>query len=271
MSRFFFIRHSLSTYQNMRNVIQGQNPEGQIDYQNQVYDVPPKGVELAEEKATEFLGQLDPEKDVIIFVSSNEARAIDTANVYRKLAKSMGFKMLHSYAGGCDYALVSGEGEIWVLDALCLNPKNVLLHSIYNSNPSKVFSIDWKIVREKTREAWNVARKIIESDDRGSWGANFAAHSKAVKEILKSVNPNEMSVEDLDQNNFRYFIRLVSTIRPNSCPNGVIMAFGHENYVLVALEKYFKEHGIGNCEAMSFIVSNGVVTAKFRGKEAIIR
>ncbi|HAT74238.1 MAG: hypothetical protein US30_C0012G0035 [Candidatus Moranbacteria bacterium GW2011_GWF2_36_839] len=246
----------------MRNVIQGDVPEGQINYDNQVFDVPSAGIELAQKKAEEFLGQLDAKVDNLLFVSSNEARAIDTANIYRQMAKEKGFEIVQHQEIGNEYAKITGENEIKVLEALCLNPQNALIHSIYNSNPGKVFNIDWEKVRAETKMAWDEARKIVESDDRGSWGANFAAHSEVVKEILLAVNPHEESAEDLFEKNFKDLLRLMK-VASQECGNIVVVAFGHENYIVSALQKYFGEHGIGNCEAMSFRVTDQKVLVNF--------
>lgn len=271
--RGYLIRHSLSTYQNMRNVIESEQPEGRINYDNQVFDVPQKGVELAESKAEELFQSLSPETDRLYFVSSNEARAIDTANIYRRIAKEKGFKISKSYTGDSKYAETIGEQEIRVLDWLSLYPPNVLLHSIYNSNPEKVFTIDWNKIGLETKSAWDESRKIIEADDRGSWGGNFAAHSTAVKKILRRVSPKEKSAEDMHKENFSSllrFARIIAVTIQKNCKNLVVVAFGHENYLLIALEKYFSEHSIGNCESICFEIANGSVKLRFRGKEAIL-
>ena len=43
-----------------------------------------------------------------------------------------------------------------------------------------------------------------------------------------------------------------------------IIAFGHKNYLAYALEKYFNNHTIKNCEAVSFnIDEENKITAEF--------
>lgn len=46
------------------------------------------------------------------------------------------------------------------------------------------------------------------------------------------------------------------------------MGIGHENYFLYALNKYFQDHQINNCEAVSFnINADDEIIMKRRGEE----
>lgn len=272
---FNLIRHGQSGYVNMKKTIQGETPENRIDYSNQEHDLTPAGIELAKAEAEKFFVGLDPQKDELFFASSNEARTIGTANIYRQIAKERGFKIIKPDHSRNDHAEMVGEGDIRVLDALSLNPQNSLLMSIYNPDPAKIFNIDWKNVREETKARWQEAREIIEADDKGSWLANFAAHSSRIKEILKTANPEEKSAEDLFENNFKNIIKLMqfadNKIKQEGNGRSIkVLGFGHENYLVLALKQYFEENSINYCEAISFEVSDKGVKGSFRGKENII-
>jgi hypothetical protein len=274
MINFHFIRHSMSTYQNMRNTIQGENPEGKVDFNRQQPDVPPKGIELAEKEAGRFFEGFNPQKDILFFASSNEARAIDTADVYRRVAKGKGFSVIRTRNPRNRYAQETGQGEIRTIGALSLNAPNTILLSVFNPDPEKAFSPNWGGVREETKSAWKAAREIIEGDDRGSWAANFDAHSERVTEILRAVSPGEKSAKDQFRIDFFQILRLIrfAARTTNGHPRRIrVIGFGHENYLVIALKKFFGEHGINNCESIEFAVEgNGAVKMQFRGKEAVV-
>ncbi len=207
--------------------------------------------------------------------SSSEARAIGTADIYRQVAKERGFKRIKPDHAGNDYAETVGEGEIKVLDTLSLNPKNNLLMTVYNPDPAKLFNVNWENVQEETKAKWAEARKIIEANDKGSWVANFAAHSQKIKEIFGSIDPKHKSAEELLQRNFKNIIRLVrfadNKIKKEGGGRNIkVLGFGHENYLVLALEQYFEEHNINYCEAINFEVSPEKVIAEFRDKENVV-
>ena len=47
-----------------------------------------------------------------------------------------------------------------------------------------------------------------------------------------------------------------------------IVAFGHENYMLKALDKHFDEQSVGNCETISFEVDEQGIKGSYRGNDA---
>ena len=140
-----------------------ENPRAPFDHNKQEKtDLTEKGKNLAAEKAKEFFDNLNPESDRLFFVTSNEARAIGTANIYRQEAKQKGFEIIKPENPRSKLAEKEGEGELRAIDALSLNSKDSLLFMIYS--PSEP-STDWKNVDGNFKRKWEEARKIIEADD----------------------------------------------------------------------------------------------------------
>jgi len=126
-----FIRHSKSAYRTYEEIQKSESPEQQLDPEKQVTpDLPEAGIELAEQEADKFFEDLDPETDAIFFTSSNEARALETANIYRKAAHEKGFDIITPENTRGELAEEIGEGEIRVLKNLSLNIDNVLLSGV---------------------------------------------------------------------------------------------------------------------------------------------
>ena len=128
-----FTRHSKAEYKTYRNIRSSDNPRQKMDYEDQITpDLSEEGVALAEQKAEAFFSQFNPDQDVLFFASSNEARALETANVYRQVAREKGFKILRPKTAGLALAEKIGGGEIKVVHNLSLNNKDILLQSLFN-------------------------------------------------------------------------------------------------------------------------------------------
>ena len=269
-----FIRHSVSTYKTYAEIAASDQPFNQMNPNDQIFpDLPEKGVELAKLEAEKFFAGLDPKKDVIFFASSNEARAIETANIYRQAAHEKGFEVLKPEHSRNEHAEEIGEGEIRVVKNLSIYPDkntNVVIDSVFNS-PKKRSPINWNGITPEFKERFENASKIIEADDKGSFGANLAIHSEEIKKILPEISTAEELYKDKFQNLLKLLKFGIQKAESSGQEKQVkIIAFGHENYLMYMLEKSFHEDGIKNCEAINFDVDDGVINAKFRNKEAQI-
>jgi hypothetical protein len=270
----FFTRHSKSTYKTYEEILSSDDPTKQFDPENQsTPDLPESGIQLANQEAEKFFSNLDKDKDVLFFVSSNEARAIETANIYRQKGKEKGFEAIkpeHSRSGLSDE--ISG-GEIRVIETLSIYPDdktNALIDSVFNP-PAKRGNINWDVVDPDLKRRFDEASKIIEANDKGSFGSNMAAHGEEVKKILPEVH----TAEELFKTRFQNIIRLIKFGLKKSGESGLdknikILGFGHENYMMYALQKYFEEEGIGNCETIQFEVNDSNVESTFKTKSAQI-
>ena len=260
-----FTRHSISEYKTYREIRASKEPGRALDPEDQVTpDLTEKGVELAERKAEEMLRDFDPRTDALFFVSSNEVRAIETANIYRKIAHTKGFEVLKPEHVRSGVAEKIGEGEIRTLKNLSLKRGNILINTIFNPEV-RLESINWDAVDPEKKRRWEEARAIVMAHDYGSFGANFYRYSEKVKNIL----PEIASTHDLFKTQFRNLTRLAKFADRKMTKSGYkknikILAFGHENYMGQALREYTDDNAIKNCETIDVVVKDREVMLKRR-------
>lgn len=265
----YFIRHSKSGYKTYAETEKSENPRASFDPENQVTpDLTEEGVKLAREKAEEFFGELDPAQDKIFFVSSNEARALETANIYREVAHTHGFEVIKPDKSGGATAEQIGGGEVRTIENLSLNPEDTLIFNVFI--PEKLLRpINWDAVDKEFKKKWELAREIIKNDDQGSYGANLHKHSVAIKGIFPEIE----TTQELHEKQFNNLLRLAKwaekkfKIKESRIK---VVAFGHENYVLQALDEYMQEHGINNCETIGLSLGDDKSEVSFRGKNKIL-
>lgn len=261
-----FIRHSKAGYRTYEEILKSENPQQAVDSEEQVTpDLPEKGVEIARVEAENFFASLNSSKDNLFFVSSNEARALETANVYREVAHEQGFTVVKPEHIRSELARKIGEGEIRTIENLSLNIKNMLLTSVFNPG-SRLGEINWSAVDSGVREKWEQARLIINADDKGSWGANFFHHSEAVQEIF----PEIKTAREIYEGQFENLKRLARFgFKKSAEVDGSIkiLAFGHENYIGYALNEYFEDNEIKNCEAITVRLRDSDLSVERRGEE----
>ena len=267
----YFTRHSVSSYQSYVDKVSSDNPMGKLDYDNQsVPDLPQKGVELANQEAEKSFMNLNPDTDVLFFASSNEARAVETANIYREVARKKGFKVLKPDNSRSVLSDQIADGEIRVLNNLSIRSAGVI-DSVFQS-PSKRVPINWDAIDPELKTKFDEASKIIEANDKGSFGANLLAHSDEVKKIFPEIDTAKEQFEV----QFKNLITLAKfgiskASETVSDKNIKILAFGHENYLMYALEHYFQENGIKNCETLHVDVDEEDVVGTFRQKDVKLK
>lgn len=265
----YFIRHSKSSYKTYAEIEKSQNPRAAFDPENQITpDLTQEGIKLAKEKAEEFFGSLNPAQDKIFFISSNEARALETANIYREVARAHGFEIVKPDKSGSSVAERIGNGEIRTIENLSLNPKNTVLSNIFLPE-NLLRDINWGAIDEDFRKKWKLAREIIKNADQGSYGANLHMHSEAIKKIFPEIETSR----ELYERQFNNLLRLAKwaeskfKIKENKIK---VVAFGHENYILEVLDECFQTQGINNCETISLALNDDNPTLSFRGREATV-
>jgi|GEM_PF-639879 len=264
---FIATRHSLSGYKLNEGIIQSDNPEATPSADKQWFnsDLTPEGIKLAQEKAQEFFNHLNPETDALFFVSSDLVRAAETAKIYLDIARERGFEIIlprekkENKKGEFGYrnkAEEIGEGCIRKIDSLTLDHlDNMLREFIFHSDDYLKKVKDLDKVSSETKEKWAKARQIIENDNRGTWGKNYAAHSEEIAKIF----PNVKSAKQVYDSKFKDMMRLVKfgqekINQQNPEKNIKIMAFSHENSFLYFLNKNFGE-SMKNCESISFQIT----------------
>lgn len=262
-----FIRHSKSTYKTYGDILSSENPNQPYDHENQsVPDLTEQGLELAKTEAEKLLAGLDPTKTILFFASSNEARAVETANVYRELAKQKGFEIIVPDNSRSSLSEKIGEGEIRVVDGLSINSKHIIIDNVFQT-PSKRNAVNWEKVDPEIRKKFEEATKLIEANDQGNFGPNFAKHSVAIKAIFPEIETSE----ELYRKGFRNLVRLFKFAIKKAEDANLdkelkVLAFGHENYMVYMLEKIFKEEGINNCETFHIEKDGENTIGEYRGK-----
>ncbi|MSU54719.1 MAG: hypothetical protein EXS48_02725 [Candidatus Staskawiczbacteria bacterium] len=266
-----FTRHSKSAYRTYEKIFKSDNPTAGFNKEEQVTpDLPEAGIEFAKQEAEKFFELLNPGKDVLFFASSSEARAIETANIYREIAKEKGFEVIKPEHPRSKISEEISDGEIRVVKELSIydsdNAKNVIIDSVFQLANRDL--INWDAVDPELKVKYEEAVKIVEADNQGSFGANMAKHGDKVKEIFPEIE----TAEDQFKGKFKNLKRLakfgIKKAKESGQEKNVkILAFGHENYMIYAIESLFQEEGIKNCETMHIEAKGDGLTGKFRGKE----
>lgn len=266
-----FIRHSQSGYKTYAEQLKN-NPTDLFDKDQQITpDLTESGIELAKKTAQEYFRALDPGNSALFFVSSNESRAIETANIYREVAKEMGFEIITPQNTRSKMSDEIADGQVRVLDTLSLNLPNLLANSVFN--PAKYRTdINFEYVSEEEKERFEKAKAIIDADDQGSYAKNYDKYSEQIKQIF----PEIKSAHDLRIHQFENMKKLLKFAAVKTQKSGIeknikIIAVGHENILSEALREMFEEDGINNCEVLNMdLERDGSIAAQFRGKKSII-
>ncbi len=256
----FGTRHSKSNYDTY--IDQKERGEKKFDPENQKYpDLSEEGLQLAHEKASEFFDKLDVKSDKLFFISSNEARAIATADIYRQEAISRGFEVIKPGKTNSKLADKETDGYVRTSRVLSLNPDNYALHSIFVTGlPEEIQRIIAENLPEEMREKWLRARKIINDAPpevkKKGWGEVFFQYSDEIKKIF----PNIKSSEDLEKQ-FRSIIKLIEWGKNKVAESGMegnikVLGFGHENYVASILDKRLGDRDMVNCESIVIDTDN---------------
>lgn len=247
-----FTRHSKASYKTYAETLASENPQAPFDAEKQIIpDITESGIELAKNEAEKLFTAMNPETDALFFASSNEARALETANIYRQAAHEKGFEVLTPEHTRSGVAETIGEGEIRAVKNLSLDNTNTLESNVFN--PKFLTGKENLLVLDsETRRKWDEARAIIDADDKGSWGTNFYHHSEEIQKIFPELKNAKEQYETKFQNLLRLAEFGIRKAEESEHPKNIkILAFGHENYMSYALNKYFGDHEIKNCETIT--------------------
>lgn len=254
-ARIFFIRHSRATYASYTEKLKSESPESTLDLSTQLPDLPEAGIELAKESAQTFFSKFDNSDVILYFVSSTQARALETAKIYSEVALDNGFEIVSHQKEAPAYVSKFGGEHVRSLDSLSLHMENQVLASIFNPATNSP-DINWEQVEPEVKDKFEKAKEIVLADDRGSWGANFYVHADAVKAFIPEMEtPNQ-----LNETQYTNLQRLASFAREKATGDKqvVVIAFGHENYMGKALEEDTGREGISNTEPVEFTESGGL-------------
>lgn len=273
------IRHSKATYSSYKEINLSDKPNQAFKAEKQVVpDLSMEGIEYAREQAEVFFDSLNPEEEDLFFVSSNEARAVETASIYHDIAKERKFNIVKPENSRSKISDELTNGDVRIIQSLSLNIKNVLIPNLLNPESARR-QINMEALTVEERETYGKVKEMIDQDNKGSFPANFLAYG----DLVKKYYPEFETAEDMYNHHFKNLIRLVkfskekvseSKNNNNDGEQGKrlrILAFSHENQLLIALNLYFNEHGIDNCEVLNFeCLDDDNIKLGFRGKEAVI-
>lgn len=243
-TKIYFIRHSRASYATYAERLASDTPELPIDTKEQLPDLPEAGVELAEKSAHEFLSKLDPKTDIIYIVSSNQMRALETAQIYAKVAGQLGIEVVEQESQTED------KNFVRPIETISLKNENPVLDAIFS--PVKIpQNINWEAVSPETKAKYDQVRGIVLADDKGSWGANFYTHSEEVKKVIPEIETSQ----ELYERQYKKIERLAQFAqnKANGEKRVNVLAFGHENYMSVALQENTGDHSIGNTETIEIL------------------
>ena len=249
-----FIRHSKSYYKHYQAILNSENPNRLFDAATQVMpDLSDDGLELAQDEAKKLFSGMDKDQEALFFVSSNEARALSTGKLYKDIAKEQDFAVItpDNHRNRMDEEHV--DTDIRVVTSLSIKSSSLLWNAVYT--PEKYLAeINWEGFDYEVKQNWDAAREVVMHECKGSWGANFSFYSDLLKSD-KLLPADQNTAGDLFETQFHQILRLVRFAAKKVAGSFQgkrirIIAFGHENYVAKAFEKYFHEEGIGNCEAI---------------------
>lgn len=269
-----YIRHAPAEYKTYLNTLASDTPNTPFNYKEQITpDINEQALEFAKRAANEYFEKLDPEKDILFFTASNEARAIETANMYRTVAHDRGFEVIRPDNPRSDYAETLGEGEIRMVDSLSVNPNNMLTNMLFA--PKSQYDqlvINWEKVSEEDKQKIEEIRSIVEKDNKGTWLQNVIEHGEEVDRVFPENNTTIRTYgkqfEDLLRL-LRFARSKAATLESNKELR--LLAFAHENAVTPLLQEHFDKQGIKNCECIEFTVNTaGEVAVEFRGNKKSI-
>lgn len=266
-----YIRHSKASYKTYGQIASSPEPKGPFNPNEQILpDITEAGIELAKKEAEKYFANLNPQENQLFFVSSNEARTIETANVYRQIAKEKGFEIIKPDNARSEISEELAEGDIRIINTISINSKNVIVEGVFNP-PAFRGSPNLDALTAEEREQYDRAAAIVDNDNQGSWGANFAKHGAAIKEII----PEILAPEDQYNTKFKDLLRLIKFGQEKAAQVGgekkiKVLAFGHENMMAHVLQVYFQENGLNNCEAIGFEPVGDKLEMSYRGNTAEI-
>jgi hypothetical protein len=131
--------------------------------------------------------------------------------------------------------------------------------------------VNWEAVDPETKEKWEQARAIVSADDSGSWGGNFFKHSEEIQKFFPELRNARETYETQFQNLLRLTrFGLKKAKESGSEKNIKMLAFGHENYTGYAINQYFGDNDIKNCETISISTGKEGLLIERRGEKRSI-
>lgn len=267
-----YFRHSESPYKTYKAKLKSDEPNSPLNPEQQyVDDLTPKGVEIAKDAARKYFEGLNPEKDRLYFVSSNEARALGTARVYKDEAEKRGFTIIDvpEARQKNDIAYRVTGGKVRTSKKLSVNPQNLVLDNLFMP-ADKRFEVNFDKLSPDFIVKYEQAKAIVDRDNKGSYGANLVAHASEVRKIFPEVKTAESVEKEKLQKLIHTFGKYAKRHAEQGSEEDIkVLAFGHQDQMVGFLNREFGKADLQNCEAVSFDfdASDKRVEVKYRGEK----
>ena len=218
--RYYLVRHDDAVYSLNISIAESSEPLQLFNKSAQPSeDLTETGISHAEQMAYEYFSNFDCKNNEIAFFSSALTRARQTAAIFLRVAKEIGYK-IKIISGRSDSAKVQllnleefenvdekrkrmymkrnqvhkelfenqGNAEIRTLGLLSLDYlKQSFVDSIYLPYDyiQQMKNDNAAKLPAAYKDIWTKCRKVIEADNRGDWGANFLTHSVCVQAMFR--------------------------------------------------------------------------------------
>lgn len=272
-------RHTTSDYKNyLRKEHPDADPNEYVDYRDQVTDVNEEGKELAKENAEAYAQTIDPEKELVVVVSSGEMRAYQTAQIYIDALEARGVEIFAGVPSQQDKerypvgpaAEVRGTPDEPEIDTRIvasripsLNYEGMwvedMLEPPAGSKGTTFEGLDESKLSEEDRARYQLARSVIETknDTDASWGSNYVEHEGKPYpfDVIPSVADNHQKM----MRGIRLLRRLheMPKTREFEKDKGKqirYLVFTHEENMLGMARSHFGVSRVENCDVIQLHV-----------------
>ncbi len=266
-----YIRHSKASYPTYAGIMMSNDPTAPFDAERQVEkDLTPDGIKIAQDSARKYFDKLDPKKDKLYMLASNEVRALETAKVYKDEAIARGFIIISVPKQENDIGYRITKGGVRTSSKLSINSRNLVADNVFMP-ADKRFKVNFGQLAPEVRERYQRAVEIVDRENKGSYGANLVAYGDEVKKLFPEVRTSEK----IEKEKLGVLIKTFGNYARQHEKSGSedhikVLAFGHQDQMVGFLNKNFGKAELDNCEAVSFDFDNdeGKVEVEYRGKKS---
>ncbi|MDO8564167.1 MAG: histidine phosphatase family protein [Nanoarchaeota archaeon] len=263
-----YIRHSAASYPTYAGIMMSDDPTAPFNPERQVErDLTPDGIKIAQDSARKYFDQLDPKKDKLYMIASNEVRALETAKVYKDEAVSRGFAIISVPKQENDIGYRITKGGVRTSSRLSIDSKNLVADNVFMP-ADKRFKVNSAKLTPEFRDKYQQALAIVDRDNKGSYGANLVAYGDEVKKVLPEVRTSEQ----IEKEKLGVLINTFGKYAKRHAEQGSeedvkVLAFGHQDQMVGFLNREFGNADLKNCEAVSFDFDMGErkVEVSYRG------
>lgn len=300
--RVDIVRHTTSNY---NNYLVLENPDADpnkyVDYREQVADINEPGRALADTSAAEYADGIDPNKELVVVITSREMRAYQTAQRYLAALEKKGVEIFGgipshqaegAYPVGVDqqanqqYEQPYNQVEIDKRIVPAKTPslgysaiwqQDMLEPSVQSVNTTFQGLAEAKLSPED-RQRFRDAREVIENeaDLQSGWGGNYVKYEGQGYpfDIIPTTKDNrEKMIKGLALLRRLHESKATREFEKEKDKRIRYLVFTHEENILDMVRSYFGEARVDNCDRLSLRIpdrgnEDQFITASYKGREA---